>query len=265
MATEIGTCHICLRQRPLTYEHVPPKRAFNRHMVLAHTLNHPCGKVPIGVVAKYRAGMGVRTLCADCNGFTGRYYGSAFAEWVRQALVFADRYAEVDGRENELLLPFRIDALAVLKQIATMTLAVSSLSSNDSYYPLRRFVLMPFEKLESRKINFRTYLNPKKRAEWKEPQSRMNGTGVLMDVSKGTSTFTIADIAFPPLGYWVAWVDNRRRRLAEYLELADITHFGQFPYGKESTVYLPMPVKLPVGPIAFHGQQPSQPIMGMGM
>jgi hypothetical protein len=197
--------------------------------------------------------MGVRTLCADCNAMTARYYGDAFAEWVRQALAYADRYERVDGRENKILLPFTIEPLAVLKQIATMTLAVSKPSANDALHSLRRFVLMPFEALMTRRISLRVYLNPR-RSGWREPQNRMNGTSVLTNVAKGESTFTIADIAFPPLGYWSAWTDSGRRQLAEFLDLADITHFGQYRCGKPSTVWLQMPVKLPVGPVAFHEQ-----------
>jgi hypothetical protein len=66
-----GICHICLQWRKLTYEHVPPRRAYNQYPGVAHCLNHPLGpKVPIGVTARFRAGMGVKTLCADCNGMT---------------------------------------------------------------------------------------------------------------------------------------------------------------------------------------------------
>ncbi len=83
----------------------------------------------------------------------------------------------------------------------------------------------------------------------------MNGVSVLMDVSKGTSTHTIADIAFPPLGYWVAWTHRRHRPLDEFLKLADVTHFSNYRYGEEITVWVQMPVRLPVGPVAFHGSR----------
>jgi hypothetical protein len=103
------------------------------------------------------------------------------------------------------------------------------------------------------RISFRVYLNPR-RSEWTEPQNRMNGTSVVMNVATGESTFTIADIAFPPLGYWAAWNDSGKRPLGEFRELTDITHFGQYRYGRIETVWLRVPVKLPVGPIAFHEQ-----------
>jgi hypothetical protein len=254
MASRLGICHVCLRREKLTYEHVPPRRAYNSFPGVAHALSHPLGNdVPIGVLARFRGGMGVRTLCASCNGMTARYYGDAFAEWVRQALVYADRYECVDGRENKILLPFTIEPLAVLKQIATMMLAVSKPSAIDVLYPLRRFVLMPFEGLMTDRISLRVYLNPR-RSGWSEPQNRMNGTSVLTNWVKRESTFTIADIAFPPLGYWSAWTDSGRRQLGEFLELADITHFGHYRYGKTTTLWLQMPVKLPVGPVAFHEQ-----------
>src|SRR5687768_7721546 len=107
--------------------------------------------------------MGVRTLCEECNGFTAAYYGEAFAQWVRQALTFADKYERVDGPENHILLPFYIEPLSVLKQVVTMTLAVGKISSNDAYRHLRRFVLMPFERTVPHDVSFRVYLNPKRK------------------------------------------------------------------------------------------------------
>jgi hypothetical protein len=197
--------------------------------------------------------MGVTTLCAQCNGTTARYYGDAFADWIRQALVFADKYAQVDGRENEILLPFEIEPLSVIKQIATMALAVASPSSIDANRNLRYFVLMPFEQYVPPDYSFRVYLNPK-RSDWREPQNRMNGNSVLMNFANRTAVHTLADIAFPPLGYWVAWADGPMSPLEEFVRLADITPFGNFRYGQKATVWLKMPVRLPVGPVAFHGQ-----------
>jgi hypothetical protein len=112
---------------------------------------------------------------------------------------------------------------------------------------------MPFEGLTTDRISLRVYLNPR-RSGWSEPQNRMNGTSVLTNWAKRESTFTIADIAFPPLGYWSAWTDSGMRPLAEFLELADITHFANDQFGKTDTVFLQIPVKLPVGPVTFHEQ-----------
>jgi hypothetical protein len=185
----MGTCHICFKWRKLTYEHVPPKRAFNRFPGVTHSISAALnlkGTRPIGVPLRFNGGMGVRTLCENCNQFTARYYGHAFADWVHQALRYAERYERVDGRENEIILPFEIEPLAVLKQIATMTLAVAEPSSIDALQLLRRFVLMPFETAIPHDICFRVYLNPKK-ANWTQPQNRMNGVSVIMDVSNGTA------------------------------------------------------------------------------
>lgn len=224
----------------------------HRLPVVAHTLNHPLAatkRIPYGTPLRYRAGMGVETLCEQCNGFTAESYGFAFAEWVRQALDYADHYELSGGKEHSIFLPFHIEPLAVLKQIVTMTLAVTEVS--HAYPMLRRFVLMPFEVLMARNVSVRVYLNPR-RAQWQEPQNRMNGRNIAMDIKAGESTHTIADIAFPPLGYWVAWTQRPVRQLSEFSSLLDVTHFGRYRFGQLATVWLRMPVKLPVGPVAFH-------------
>ena len=48
-------------------------------------------------------------------------------------------------------------------------------------------------------------------------------------------------------------MDGPKPPLPEFLKLADITYFGNFHLGQRATVFLQMPVRLPVGPVAFHG------------
>lgn len=259
MRSKTGTCHICLLEKKLTFEHVPPRRAFNNKPALVHTLES------LAIASKYNrdmpparklpAGMGCQTLCEECNGFTARHYGESFMEWTRQAVEFASNYESADGRENRVLLPFRIAPLNVLKQIATMALAVADLGSFDAHWELRRFVLHPFERHVPRKYAFRAYLNPKK-SNWRFTQNRLSGVSVMMNVKNGTCTMNLAEIAFPPLGYAVTMDDGGQRLLEETTKLCDITHFGQYHYGRENVVFLQLPIRLPVGPAAFHYQKP---------
>jgi hypothetical protein len=253
--SKFGTCHICMEQKKLTLEHVPPRRAYNKHFIVAHTLSTVLARqtnVPIGTAMKFRAGMGVKTLCGDCNEKTAHYYGEAFAEWAAQALDYATKYDEDHAADNYLHLPFTIEPLAVLKQIVTMLLAVSDPSGREEYRAMRRFVRVPFEQGLPPTLNIRTYLNPKK-AKWVEPQNRMVGKSVTYNVNTKAFVHTVADIAFPPLGYWATILSHDHWQLREYLDLADMSHFAKFPWRRRRTVYLSMPVRCPVGAFRFDG------------
>lgn len=86
------TCHLCLRDVKLTYEHVPPKRAFNGNRRLWELLNPRMGPVDhagrrIGNPQSYRrewqAGFRVRTLCEQCNNRTGAASAATYVRFVQ--------------------------------------------------------------------------------------------------------------------------------------------------------------------------------------
>ncbi len=70
----MGTCHICGVEGRLSFEHVPPKSAFNDQRVLTigydtainlGPYHRPSGRI-------LQRGAGAYTLCAPCNNQTGR-------------------------------------------------------------------------------------------------------------------------------------------------------------------------------------------------
>ena len=60
-----GICHICLEEKPLTFEHYPPSKSFNN------------GRVLIGDKISQK-GIGGYTLCEKCNNLTGGWYNNDF-------------------------------------------------------------------------------------------------------------------------------------------------------------------------------------------
>ena len=64
-----GICHICCNYKKLSYEHIPPRKAFN------------------DIRVKYKGktlqrGLGGYTLCEDCNNKMGAYYLNEFVTFV---------------------------------------------------------------------------------------------------------------------------------------------------------------------------------------
>jgi 5-methylcytosine-specific restriction endonuclease McrA len=82
-------CHICGTDGKLSFEHVPPRSAFNNHPVFVPHLKDLIEKLDCdfgNIKGKtHQIGAGEYTLCEKCNNKTGAWYGNAFADWAYQA------------------------------------------------------------------------------------------------------------------------------------------------------------------------------------
>src|SRR6267378_1445712 len=82
---KVGKCHLCGTVGPLSFEHVPPKAAFNNRPVIAYGFDEAIKagpEQPKGGRIRQR-GAGAYTLCNRCNNNTGKWYGRFFAGWAR--------------------------------------------------------------------------------------------------------------------------------------------------------------------------------------
>ncbi len=96
-----GICRLCGYHKKLTYEHIPPKSAFNdQHLVFQTMQNMLEGHKN----KHFRKGMGEYSLCEKCNNTTGGWYGEAFVDWTRQGLDWFDKL----GDRSFLSLPYYI-------------------------------------------------------------------------------------------------------------------------------------------------------------
>jgi len=248
----IGICSLCLEWRPLSFEHVPPRRAFNSRPAVAHTIyglrvGSTHAKSP--PLLKGAAGLGRHALCEQCNGRTGALYGDAFAEWTVQCLRYAERLRDT----STVLLPFTVRPLNVVKQIATMIIAVSgSTVSSPSMDAVRHFVLSPQSMHLPPDVSFKVYFNPSDPARTAKPlltQNRLSESCAILDVRTGTSVFVLAEVSFPPMGY-VAFVAKSNERVSDdFASLCDIRRFTCYSLGREVTLMFQMPVRYPFGPV----------------
>src|SRR5271169_3325723 len=89
-----GVCHICGRYGALSFEHVPPRAAFNNYPVKVGRFEDainlgPDDEPTAGHIQQQ--GMGSYTLCAKCNNNTGSWYGKQFLDWCEQGLMMLSR------------------------------------------------------------------------------------------------------------------------------------------------------------------------------
>jgi hypothetical protein len=212
----IGTCHICGRHGPLSFEHVPPRAAFNdRPMVgfSGHVLaDH--GLAPDPRLGKLQQrGMGSYTLCERCNANTGAWYGNQYVEWCRQGMEILQRSR---GKPTLIYLSY-LYPLAILKQIITMFLSVNLSGLRTEIPYLEQFVL----------DRERKYLPPNLRvyAYYTVTDTpRMVPWSAKGDLKTG-AVFPLSEISFPPFGYVLAFEPR-----SPDPRLVDITHFSRYGY-----------------------------------
>src|SRR4051794_12882008 len=90
-----GPCHLCGTIDRLSFEHVPPRAAFNNRPVIEGTtlesINRDLDARPRGRINQ--RGAGAYTLCEPCNNNTGDWYADDFAAWCHQGadvLILSD-------------------------------------------------------------------------------------------------------------------------------------------------------------------------------
>jgi len=135
---EIGRCCICGVEGKLSFEHVPPRSAFNKHPILEFDVKKLIGNWEAEIKGKIQQlGAGSYTLCEKCNTTTGAWYGPAYAEWAHQAF----RLLSLTRGAPTLCYQFRIFPLRVLKQIICIFFSANGPGFGEVHPDLVKFVL----------------------------------------------------------------------------------------------------------------------------
>lgn len=242
-----GTCHLCGSYEKLSFEHLPPEKAFNDCSIKLY--NHFIGTP--GQDCDYKIsqrGLGRYTLCENCNNNTGSWYGDAFVEWACQSMDVL-KYTE---NRPSLYYRFRIFPLRVLKQIACMMFSVNDHEFRLYHQDLVKFVLNKEERYLNSDIRFFAFFNAKgfrtaggmvqvdtNNFNMDSPESLGEIAGRVR--AKIESQRAPSEIAFPPLGYVLA-VDSEQ---LDY-RLIDISYFAKYRYEDKCSIELRLPV-LPIG------------------
>jgi hypothetical protein len=136
---------------PLTYEHIPPRSAFNDRPVVMRTFEeYESG----GRGHTMQRGAGEYVLCGRCNNRTGGWYGAAFAEWCVRGM-------ELHGRTGGRMVDVDVAdicPLRVIKQVATMMMASAGPQFREKNPTLESFVLDPERKHLPSHYRFFTFL-----------------------------------------------------------------------------------------------------------
>ena len=214
----------------LSFEHVPPRAAFNdRPVLVAADINQIIEKFDCDFTniktKKHQRGAGAFSLCEKCNNDTGSWYGNSFADWAFQAYKIL-KYTE---GEPSLYYQFSIFPLRVIKQIICMFFSANGPKFHDAHPDLVKFVLNKDDKYIKQEIRIYTYFSL-------GGISRQSGIAGLLNLNKRCHHL-FSEIGFFPLGYVMTIEsevpDNRP---------VDISFFANYSYNDFKEISLRIPV-----------------------
>lgn len=224
----IGSCHICGRHGKLSYEHVPPKSAFNDTKIKRFGFEQVFDKGPEEIPTtgwrEDQRGAGGYTLCEKCNNNTGAWYAKDFANWAYEGM----RLLSVSGGNLNLHYPFAVFPLRVIKQIVAMFFSVVNPEFRQKHFELEKFVLNPETKYLPPSIKiYCSFMTGK----WAR-SSGISTIGRFNSSFDGINTIVMSEIAFTPFVYVMTInsepPDDR---------LTDISWFSRYNYEQFDIVY----------------------------
>jgi hypothetical protein len=239
----VGKCALCGEEKELTFEHVPPHKAFNwfpakivtHETVLnrASTDRKPWDFSGLPYTDSQR-GLGAYTLCRQCNNNTGIWYGNDYIEFVMGLYYLVVENQLKAGTtlfvENEKFSP-----LPVMKQIISMFCSINhDAIIADKYRKLREYVLdktsSTFPKDQYR-LGMYLFLKGMRRIV---PISAKIKTGHGVN----PSIEMLSEIASYPVGFILYFDPNSDLKMP----CLDITPLCECGYQEECKVELPLPV-----------------------
>ena len=228
-----GRCHLCGSYGELTFEHIPPQRAFNNRKTVSLSFEKAIrlgpDVVPRGPI--HQRGVGAYTLCGSCNSRTGAWYAPGFIDWCYQGM---EVLRLSDGHPSLFSLHY-LFPLRVIKQIVTMFASVNSEWFGRKHPELVKFVLDKERKYLPDRYRLYAFYNLSDRFRY----YGFVGRGDVLT----SQVVLFSEITYPPFGYVMTAdsgpPDNR---------LVDITDFASYDYSR----FMVGSVRMPCLSVATH-------------
>lgn len=230
-----GKCHICGKYGSLTYEHVPPRAAFNSHKAFIHFGKENIGSndFPWDFSRKrgkqLQRGIGFHTLCGRCNNNTGSWYGDAFVDFTYKGYKTTFNQKSNTNNWITIILP-DIYPLRIIKEIVAMFFSVNNPNLSAIHQDLQTFVLSREKRgISTHKYGFYIYA-------LRGSISRYIGVAGILSISTGTIRL-LSEFSAPPFGY-VFEIEPKDKS-----NYCDITFFANdFMFNEKRTIKLTIPI-----------------------
>ena len=229
----IGKCALCGKETVLTFEHIPPRSANNSKPAkpisggeFLKTKNRMLWDTKGMKYHNQQKGMGLYSLCRDCNSITGTLYGNAYLDFVKRAVTMI----KLGIPEKHDVVDFKkIYPLRIIKQICSMFCSVNyNLPFLDN---MRKFVLdKESNSFDKAKYRMQMYFN-------KGKMTKYNSLMCLVRTDKPTDRhIELSELVVPPFGFQLI-IDPKAN--VHYIG-CDITNFVDCKFNDVATVTMPI-------------------------
>lgn len=222
-----GKCCLCGKVRDLSFEHVPPKNAYNYRDSIFEAFDFMDWIQEKGTWKKrkkIRGGLGAYTLCRSCNSLGGRY-AREYKEWVNKAIKILKGN---NGREWSGILR-DVYPVRFLKEVVLMFCSLNGSRFAETHPEIKDFIMSKDNRQLPPKITIYMYLNTSKLI------TRTGITG-LIEFEKPSKIYVVSEYNFPPFGF-AMYIGN-----AKYDRLTDITWFDEYDYDEMVDIHLEVPI-----------------------
>lgn len=237
MRNNIGMCALCKKRKVLTFEHIPPKAAFNSvpaKLVTGEKIMEDSERMPWDITglrySNQQQGMGKYSLCAECNNNTGTWYGNDYitiAQVIHHTLI-NDDLQKFNGLGIRKVYPLRF-----IKQVISMFCSINNFE-DARIDELRTFVLekdsVGINKSKYRVDMYITKSNYKKYA----PLSVL-----VKRTTTGLESMALSEITAYPLGF-VLYFDPSTTWKYDGI---NITNFGDCGFNDLADIEIPLCIK----------------------
>jgi hypothetical protein len=237
-------CRLCLEEKELTYEHYPPKSAFNKQTQFYSIDYYDYAKNfrdyhTDGVIKSkiYQGGLGDYVLCEDCNNFLGITYVRDYVKFAKICMSILNQYEDIKGmaltlKRNEVNLKY------FLKQVASIFISCNQPYFAEDNPELINFIRDKDTPVLSDRYRFYLYLN-------NEGQIK-NGLYIFTNLYGGICEFT-----FAPFGI-VLNIDNPNR-IDNIYEMTNFKNYDNLTSDKFELLLNKYPSYTPV-PLDFRSK-----------
>lgn len=237
MKKHVGTCALCKKWVDLTFEHIPPRAAFNSAPAKPITGEKIIGdndRMPWDMTGlKYsnqQQGMGKFSLCAECNNNTGTWYANDYITVAKviHHILWNDNLEDINGLAISGVHPLRF-----IKQVLSMFCSINNFD-DSRINELRAFVMRKNAVgIDNSKYKIDMYITKSNLMKY-APLSVM-----IKSTHAGIESIALSEITAYPLGFVLYFNPSTTWKY----DGIDITNFGNYRFDDLMNIEIPLCIK----------------------